>query len=187
LKRLVKDTLTTSPGTKKLADATFRKIELSYQKRYMRQFSFKVFLICGLTFISCDPCDNLDCIADNHSGQFRVTSKVDGKDLVFGPNAIYDKTKIKFFSLNGIDTIFFQYNHIKFSGIGYDSILHVRFYPELPAPAYMKLNDTDTDTLAITYNKFKTKCCGTITEITRFRYNNTIDIPGDQGTQEIRK
>jgi hypothetical protein len=29
--------------------------------------------------------------------------------------------------------------------------------------------------------------CGTITEITKFRYNNTIEIPGDQGTQEIKK
>jgi hypothetical protein len=27
----------------------------------------------------------------------------------------------------------------------------------------------------------------TITEITKFKYNNNIDIPGNQGTQEIKK
>lgn len=143
--------------------------------------------ILALTIISCDPCDNLDCISDNHFGQFHIVSKTDGKDLVFGPNAIYDPSKIKFYSLNGTDTTFFQYTPIKFPGNGYDSILYVRFYPETSTPAYMKLDNLDTDTLAITYNTFKTKCCGTITEITKFRYNNSIDIPGNQGTQEIRK
>jgi hypothetical protein len=78
--------------------------------------------ILALTLISCDPCDNLDCISDNHFGQFRIVSKTDGKDLVFGPNAIYDQTKIKFYSLNGNDTTFFQYTPTKFPGSGYDSI-----------------------------------------------------------------
>jgi hypothetical protein len=137
--------------------------------------------------ISCDPCKNLDCISDNHYGQFRIVSKIDGKDLVFGNNAIYDHTKIKFYSLNGTDTNFFQYSAIKFSGIGYDSILYVRFYPETTKPTFMKLNNLDTDTLSITYNTYKTKCCGTVTEITKFRYNNIIDILGNQGTQEIKK
>lgn len=35
--------------------------------------------------------------------------------------------------------------------------------------------------------RFDTKCCGTITEITKFRFNNSADIPGSQGTQELRK
>ena len=140
-----------------------------------------------LTLISCDPCDNLDCLTDNHFGQFRILSKIDGKDLVFGPNAIYDQTKIKFYSLNGTDTTFFQYAPTKFPGSGYDSILNVRFYPETKTPVYIKLNNLDTDTLTITYNTFKTKCCGSITEIIKFRYNNILDILGNQGTQEIKK
>jgi len=153
----------------------------------MRQVSFFLLFLAVVTFFSCDPCSRLDCIANNHFGQFRITSKVDGKDLVFGSNAIYDKTKIKFYSLNNADTTFFEYSTIKFPGSGYDSILYIRFYPETTTPVYMKLNNTDTDTLAITYNTFGTKCCGTITEIIKFRYNNLIDIPGDQGTQEIKK
>jgi hypothetical protein len=140
-----------------------------------------------LSLLSCDPCDNLDCITDDYYGQFRIISKTDGKDLVFGPNAIYNLREIKFYSLNGTDTTFFQFEPTRFPGTGYDSILYVRFFPKATANTYMKLSSLDTDTLAITYNTFNTKCCGTITEIIKFRYNNSIDIPGNQGTQELRK
>jgi hypothetical protein len=114
-------------------------------------------------------------------------NKTDGKDLVFGPNAIYDQSKIKFYSVKGTDTTFFQYSPVKAPGNGYDSILQVNFHPETTTPVYIKLSNLDTDTLAITYNSYKTKCCGTITEITNFRYNNSIDMPGNKGTQEIKK
>lgn len=144
-------------------------------------------LVVVLTFIACDPCKNLDCVSDSYGGQFRIVSKTDGKDLVFGPNAIYDKKKIKFYSLKGTDTVFFQYEPIKFPGSGYDSILSVWFYPQIAAPAYIKLDNTDTDTLVLSYNTYNTKCCGTITEIINFRYNNSTDIPGNKGTQELRK
>jgi hypothetical protein len=143
--------------------------------------------ICTLFFISCDPCRNLECATSVYSAQFRIVRKTDGKDLVFGPNAIYDKSAIKFYTLRGADTLFFEYTTRKFSGNGYDSIIYVNFFPETNTPVYMKLNAADTDTLSITYNSFGTRCCGTITEITKFRYNNILDIPGREGTQEIRK
>ena len=162
---------------------------ICHQKKLMQRKSLYslIAVVLTLTLISCDPCANLDCISDNYFGQFRIVSKTDGKDLVFGPNAIYDQAKIKFYSLNGTDTTFFQYTTAKFPGSGYDSVLYVSFFPETKAPAYIMLNNLDTDTLTITYNTFDTKCCGTITTIAKFKYNNTIDIPGDQGTQEIRK
>lgn len=155
----------------------------------MQSKLFYYLFIClfAFTTISCDPCENLDCITSNYFGQFRIVSKTDGKDLVFGPNAIYDPTKIKFYSLNGTDTTFFEYTPEKLPGIGYDSILYVRFYPEVVTPTYIKLNNVEIDTLTITYNTFKTKCCGTITEIANYKYNNVIDIPGNLGTQDIRK
>jgi hypothetical protein len=136
---------------------------------------------------SCNPCDNLDCLSDNYFGQFRIVNKVDGKDLVFGSTRIYDKNQIRFFSLNGADTINYEYTTIKFGGNDYDSILYVKFYPVSNTPVYIKLSTIDTDTLTVNYNTFNTKCCGTITEITTFRYNNSIDIPGNKGTKEIRK
>lgn len=151
---------------------------------------FIIFLITGLLCLivfSCNPCDKLDCIADNYYGQFRIVSKTDGKDLVFGDGSIYDKNNIKFYSIKGTDTIFFENIPTKFPGIGYDSILSVLFYPGKNSSAFIKFNELDTDTLTINYNSFKTKCCGTITAITNFRYNNIFDLPGSAGVKEIRK
>lgn len=109
-----------------------------------------------------------------------------GADLVFGTNRVYDKDQIRFYSLNGTDTVFFGYKPIRFGGPGYDSILFVRFYPRADL-AYLRLGNGDIDTLRITYQSGQTKCCGEITKITNFRYNNSVDIPGDKGTQELRK
>lgn len=156
-------------------------------KLLMRYLKFLVVVLAaGLLFYSCDPCRNLDCRTSMYSGQFRIVSKTDGKDLVFGPNKIYDKNQIRFYSLDGSDTTFFEYEPIQQSGAGYDSILYVWFEPP-PEIAYMRLSNGDVDTLAISYNSFNSKCCGTIEEITKFRFNNSVDIVGDQGTQEIKK
>lgn len=135
---------------------------------------------------SCDPCSNLDCITSNYHGQFRIVAATDGSDLVFGQTKVYDKDQISFYSVKGTDTTFFQSETIRFPGAGYDSILYVYFFPEAET-AYMKLNDLDVDTLKIFYSTRGTKCCGTVTEITKFRLNNSLDIPGNNGTQEIRK
>lgn len=140
----------------------------------------------GIALISCDPCRNLDCLSNNDYGQFRIVSATNGNDLVFGPNKIYDKDQFKFYSLKAADTTFFDYQAIKPGGTGYDSILHVRFFPKADT-AFMRLSNGDIDTLQITYRIFDTKCCGTISEITKFRFNNSADIPGSQGTQELRK
>jgi hypothetical protein len=125
-------------------------------------------------------------MSDNYYGQFRIVSSADGKDLVFGPNSIYDKNQIQFYSLKGMDTTFFQYETIKFPNIGYDSILYVRFFPKVDT-AYMRLGNGDIDTLNVSYHTFNSRCCGNITVITKFRLNNTLDIPGDRGAQEIKK
>jgi hypothetical protein len=146
------------------------------------------YLVTSLLILSsCDPCKNLDCLSSNYYGQFRIVSKVDGKDLIFGPTAIYDKTKIKFYSLNGADTVHYKFETIKFPGSGYDSILFVNFFPQTNNLIFMKLNNMDTDTLSLSFNTFKTKCCGNITEIVNFRYNNQTDLPGNKGTHEIKK
>jgi hypothetical protein len=147
---------------------------------------FTTIIILAILFPSCDACKNLDCLTDSYYGQFKIVRATDGKDLVFGQNKIYDKNQIKFYSLKGRDTTFFDYQTTKFPGTGYDSILYVRFFPKADI-AYMRLSNSDIDTLNISYNIFSTKCCGTITEITSFRFNNSVDIPGDKGTQEIKK
>ena len=143
-------------------------------------------MLFGLLSYSCDPCKNLECASDNYYGQFRIIRASNGEDLVFGPNKIYDKNQITFYSLSNTDTTFFDYQTIKFPDIGYDSILYIHFFPKNDV-AYMRLSNGDIDTLEISYMTFDTKCCGTITEITNFQLNDSVNIPGSMGTQEIRK
>jgi hypothetical protein len=149
---------------------------------------FTVTVILGLQFYSCDNCGSLECAPNDYEGQFRIVSAIDGKDLVFGPTRIYDKDQIRFYSLNGAgaDTNFFDYQPMEYGGAGYDSILQVLFLPKVNI-AYMRLSNGDVDTFNITYTDFDTKCCGTVTEITTLRLNNSVNIPGNIGPQEIRK
>ena len=152
----------------------------------MRPFLLALIVTSATLLSSCDPCDNLDCVSSNYAGQFRIVSASTGNDLVFGTNRVYDKNQIKFYALKGTDTTFFEYQAIEFGNIGYDSILYVQFIPQTDV-AYMRLSNSDIDTLNISYKTRQTRCCGTITQITSFRYNNAVDIPGDKGTQELKK
>ena len=96
------------------------------------------------------------------------------------------KIKLNYYSLNGIDTTYFDYILIRFPGSGYDSILLVRFYPGTDI-AYMRLRNYNVDTLIISYEESSGKCYGRVTDITNFRLKNRFDIPGSKGTQEIKK
>jgi hypothetical protein len=160
-------------------------LDLHWTKYFMRYFTFSsLTILSGFLFHSCDRCHNLDC-PSNYDGQFRIVSAIDGKDLVFGPNKIYDKDQIKFYSIKGADTSYFGYYTTKYETLGPDSVLEVRFFPKNEI-AYMRLSNTDVDTLNISYTTLQTKCCD-ITEISNFRYNNSVDFPGSKGTLEIKK
>ena len=152
----------------------------------MRLLVFPLLILFTFFFISCDPCRNLDCMYSNYYGQFRITSKTDQKDLVFGPNKIYNKDQIKFYSLTGTDTTFFETKTAYFPENGYDSILTVYFFPA-PTTAYMRLSNGDIDTLNLTYLSTSSKCCGIITEINNFKLNNTTDLGNNDMTRENKK
>ena len=143
-------------------------------------------VLLTLIFCSCDPCNNLDCLSSNYYGQFRIVKASDGTDLVFGSGSIYDQNTIKFYALKGTDTTFFESQPGKSPNAGFDSILQVNFYPHVDM-AFMRLSNGDIDTLKISYKTFDTRCCGTITEITGFRLNNSIDIEAEDGIQKILK
>src|SRR5690348_13371646 len=97
----------------------------------MRSFILLAFTVITAAFLtSCDPCRNLDCLTSNYDGQFRIVSVSNGNDLVFGPNRVYDKNQIRFYTLTGTDTTFFNYQTIRFPGAGYDSVLQVHFFPK---------------------------------------------------------
>ena len=141
----------------------------------------------GLLLSSCsNTCENLDCISSNYHGQFKVIKATDGKDLVFGPNKIYDKSKIKFYSLNDGDTIFFEYQANKDLNTQLDSVLSVTFSPKADI-AYMKLSNSDIDTINITYKIFNSECCGTINEITKIIVNNDVSNTENKDIVKIKK
>jgi hypothetical protein len=138
-----------------------------------------------MSLVACDPCRNLDCQASN-IGEFRIISKTDNEDLIFGPNKIYNLEQVKFYSLSGIDTTFFAKNAIYHPGSGYDSLITVQFLPTVPT-AYIRLSNGDIDTLHLIYQSTATKCCGTVSEIINMELNNATDLGNNSGPAEIKK
>jgi hypothetical protein len=137
-------------------------------------------------FTSC-TCANLDCKADDYSGQFRIVRGTDNADLVFGPQRIYDKNNIRFYTLRGTDTTYFEYMPTATGTTApEDSVLSVQFRPKSDT-AYMQLSNGDIDTLTLSFKTYGTKCCGTITEINNFRWNNKENLPGNSGTHLLKK
>ena len=152
----------------------------------MRPFLCFLIAIIATVISSCDFCENIRCDYVPPDGHFRIVSAATGQDLVFGPTGIYDKNEIKFYSLVVTDTTFIDYQAENIGGAGFDSVLEVHFHPSQEV-AYMRLNNGDIDTLNISYRTSEHRCCGTNTLITNFRYNNTVDIPGDTGIQVLKK
>jgi hypothetical protein len=143
---------------------------------------------CVITFYACDKCRLLDCSVTDTSALFRVVDKSNGKDLVFGNNPIYDKNKIKFFTLNGTDTTFFKCSPENKYGIStQDSILKVYFPENVQMQVLIQLNNVDTDTLRLSYNTENTKCCGSVTTISKFLYNTTNDLGGNDQVKILKK
>ena|SRR5688572_14266859 len=143
---------------------------------------FVVIIFPGMLFISCDECRYIEYEPATPSGSFRIVGATTGEDLVFGPAKIYDKDQIKFYSLKNTDTTFFNVEWIRWT----DSIMLVEFVP-ITDTVYMRLSNSDVDTLKISWNGVKAKCYGTGIVITNFRLNNSVDIPGNQVPHVIKK
>ena len=142
-------------------------------------------ILATLCFSACDPCRNLDCVTDDYEGQFRVVRASDGTDLLFGPQRPYNPDSIRCYALQNGDTTFFESKAAYAPGPGFDSVLQVRFFPEVNT-AYLQFGNKDVDTLQLQYETHNSRCCGVLTELTNIRYNNTTNLSGD-GIQEIRK
>jgi hypothetical protein len=143
--------------------------------------------LVGWWCTACNRCVSLDCQPPNSAGYFRLLSKSTGTDLLFGPGAQYKSQAIRFFSIKGTDTSYYRTSTDRVAAIGPDSLLVVSFLPLNAAKIYMRLNDSDIDTLIITYDFYSTKCCGVINNITNFNYNNWLDINANQSIHVIQK
>jgi hypothetical protein len=152
----------------------------------MKKLNFVTLFSIMVVAISCVPCKNMDCKYDDYTGEFRMVDKLSGKDLVFGPSKVFDKNQIKFYSLQGLDTVKYEYFPVRSLGSGYDTLLNVRFYPGNPKVVFIKLGNDDTDTLSIEYKTYNSECCGRITELAKFRFNNSYETSGKE-IQVIKK
>jgi hypothetical protein len=128
-----------------------------------------------------------ECMPNTHYAVLRILSASDGRDLVFGPNSVYDRSKIAFYSLRGNDTTFFDYSLEKVNSVGYDSVLIVDFFPAAEM-AYMRLDNGDIDTMKLTFRTHKkTSCCNASSELTTITYNNSTALNVRNGDLEIKK
>lgn len=75
----------------------------------------------------------------------RVVDSQTGVDLLFGPTAIYDKSRFRIFSLNGSDSVFYSYSLGSLNLT--DSAVYTSFLSERPGKVYIDYNNGDLDTL----------------------------------------
>ena len=117
------------------------------------------------------------CNLEPGSSKFRIVSSLNGHDLLFGPTRIYNKDSIKFFSLNGTDTVF----HSVGGGVNnypdMDSVLYVNFDYTHKDTVYVYLNNSIIDTLKLRYQIIdQSRCCPGYSDITSYNYNG-MELP----------
>jgi non-ribosomal peptide synthetase component E (peptide arylation enzyme) len=117
----------------------------------------------------------------------RIVSASDGRDLVFGQNSVYDRSKIAFYTLSGSDTTLFEFKAEKANSAEHDSVLIVNFFPAAET-AYMRLSNGDIDTLKLAFRTHKkTSCCNASSELNTITYNNAYELNVRNGAQEVKK
>ena len=153
------------------------------------KFHYCFFLLFFLNLVSCNidrPCKNASSTCnDSYNSFFRIINKTTGQDLVFGPNTIYDKSKIKIFSTKGVDTTYEIYEPYRLIKDNYDSVLSLRLLAKVDT-IFIKLNPTDIDTIVVSYGLSEGRCC-TFNSIRYLSYNNIGVIPNFNGTVEFKK
>lgn len=144
-----------------------------------------VLSLAAVLFGACTPCGNLDCLVSDYAGQFKIVS-TDQKNLLFGPDKRYSKDSVQFYSIDQADTTWFDFTAYPAGDYGLDSIISLNVYRKLDM-LYISYSDGDIDTLNLSYNTYKSKCCGYITEVTGIRFNNKLELLKDRGTWLIEK
>ena len=155
----------------------------------MKKLHFLLLFFAVLNIQSCvidRPCKNAnDVCPDTYESLFRITSKTDGKDLIYGSSRVYDKSAIRIFSVRGADTTFANYQPYRLIKDGYDSVLSLRLTARIDA-LFIKLNSIDKDTITVSYGRSEGRCCS-FNSIRALSYNNATPLPNNIGTVEFRK
>jgi len=134
-------------------------------------FPLKFLLVLTVLFTLSGCCRYVDCLSDDYFGEFVLIDQSDSSDLIFGGGRLYDRSRIKCFSILGEDTTFYEIAFEDYNSSISDSIVSIKLFPEIYENIYIKWDDTDIDTLLVKYHSFDTNCCGNITEISRLNIN----------------
>ncbi len=129
-------------------------------------------------------CGNRKCSSSPSPQRFSIVSAATGDDLVFGPSRIYDKDIIKFYSLEGTDTIIHFYT--PGSDTGTDSLLYVSIYHNRKETIYLRLTPADRDTLTLNYHLEERNCCSDYYILTGLAHNHAA-IQSNGGVYSIKK
>lgn len=132
-----------------------------------------LYMIFPLTLASC-CLGNRKCNQEYNSARFRIVDFANGQDLVFGSSKIYDKDFIKFYSLNGTDTIFHHYGAGPNPNPGQDSLLYVDFDYRKKETVFVRLTNSDIDTLYLFYQLVDASpCCPNFLSVKPVSFNNS--------------
>ncbi len=116
-----------------------------------------------LLFIHRDPCLSIRTCADAFA--FKVVDKLSQQDLVFGSPSLYSP-----------DSVYLLTNLSGYTG-KMSRVDNSEFISTLVIPAdtfFLRLTSIDTDTLLISYDYVKTKCCNSLKgygKIQSIKYN----------------
>ncbi|MDA3615392.1 hypothetical protein [Polluticaenibacter yanchengensis] len=135
-------------------------------KRYVYLFIISVSVI----FFSCDNCRYLECAVSNLAINISLTEKLTGKDLLFGPDAKYDAENVIFYSVENRDTILHSKDIFKFPKTNYDTIIQVSLLKN-SEKVYVQWEAGKVDSFDISYQSYRSRCCGVLTGIQTLLYN----------------
>jgi hypothetical protein len=137
----------------------------------------KIFLVSIISIVFVASCclSNRKCKQDYNSARFRILKSSTGEDLLFGPSRVYDKNFIKFYSINGPDTIVHHYGPGPNPTPGQDSLLFVDFNFSKQETVYVRLSNSDVDTLKLAYSLVDASpCCPDYSKVNPVSYNNIL-------------
>ncbi|MDQ2863245.1 MAG: hypothetical protein M3R50_06285 [Bacteroidota bacterium] len=146
------------------------------------------FCFTAVLFAGCyidKPCKSSRGCPDSYESVFRIVSKINGNDLLFGPTGLYDASKIKVFSLTGGDTMFANVESFRLQLNGYDSVLHFKLSNK-PDSLFIQLNNNDIDTITVSYGPTEGRCCS-FNSIRTLTYNNSLPLANYNGTVDFEK
>lgn len=131
---------------------------------------------------------NRKCNYDNNSASFRLIDANNGRDLVFGPHAIYESGEIQFYSLSNGDSIQHRCQPGANPNPGQDSLLYVGFDYSHQDTVFIRLNTADTDTLVVDYITIDgSPCCADYKMAKPVLYNQAPVATVSGGITIIRK